>query len=393
MRDGWRQVTLGNVTLPVKKQAPSGAFVYVDISSVSRDSKSIEMPSTFAVDDAPGRARQHLSAGDVLVSTVRPNLNAVAMVPADLDGAIGSTGFSVLRADSSQVLSGFLFAIVRHDSFVTAMTERATGSNYPAVTERAVREFAFPCPPLDCQRRIVDLIGAIDGSIDAADREADSLLASLESIRDLVLWGGPRRTPLGQIAHVIGGLVDPTSAENSTLPHIGTERISSNTGDLHGVLSAAEDAVTSGKYLHDPGTIIYSKIRPNLRKVSIPTWRGLCSADAYPIRPIDDAASVSFLRHVLISRPFTEIATSRSGRTKMPKINRSELFSIEVPDIELPQQMQIAEQLDAIDAARLAAHATADALRVLRANMLTVLLSGEHAISVSYDRFLEEVAA
>ena len=149
----------------------------------------------------------------------------------------------------------------------------------------------------------------------------------------------------------------------------------------------------SGKYLHDAGTIIYSKIRPNLRKVAIPTWRGLCSADAYPIRPIGDAASVSFLRHLLISRPFTEMATSRSGRTKMPKINRSELFSIEVPAIEFLEQGRIAEQLDAIDAARLAARATADALRSLRANVLTVLLSGEHEIPASYDRFLKEAAA
>ena len=57
--------------------------------------------------DAPSRARQRLSTGDVLVSMTRPNLNAVAIVPAKLDGAIGSTGFHVLR--SKHMVSQYLY--------------------------------------------------------------------------------------------------------------------------------------------------------------------------------------------------------------------------------------------------------------------------------------------
>ena len=47
--------------------------------------------------EAPSRARQRVRKDDVLVSTVRPNLNAVAKVPKSLDAATASTGFCVLR--------------------------------------------------------------------------------------------------------------------------------------------------------------------------------------------------------------------------------------------------------------------------------------------------------
>jgi hypothetical protein len=80
------------------KDAPSARIRYIDISSVDRDVKAISGVAEMRGRDAPSRARQLVQAGDVLVSTVRPNLNAVALVPRELDGATASTGFTVLSA-------------------------------------------------------------------------------------------------------------------------------------------------------------------------------------------------------------------------------------------------------------------------------------------------------
>jgi len=67
----------------------SGTFRYVDLSSVDKEKKviSIENVPSINLADAPSRARQLVQANDVLVSTVRPNLNGVAIVPNELDGA------------------------------------------------------------------------------------------------------------------------------------------------------------------------------------------------------------------------------------------------------------------------------------------------------------------
>jgi type I restriction enzyme S subunit len=75
-------------------------FKYIDISSVNQESKQIGEWKRVRSSEAPSRARQLVCSEDVLVSTVRPNLNGVAQVPLSLHGAIVSTGFCVLRTNA-----------------------------------------------------------------------------------------------------------------------------------------------------------------------------------------------------------------------------------------------------------------------------------------------------
>src|ERR1700693_2655703 len=121
---GWIITTLGEVTQAgVDQGSPAGAgdFTYIDISSVHSDYKQIVQPKMLPKAEAPSRARQRLKAGDVLVSMTRPNLNAVGLVPESLDGAVGSTGFHVLRARGAD--PGWLFYLVQSGAFVQAMSE------------------------------------------------------------------------------------------------------------------------------------------------------------------------------------------------------------------------------------------------------------------------------
>jgi type I restriction enzyme S subunit len=148
---------LGEITEPKIDQSGSPAndeFTYIDISSVDNKSKRIVEPKRLPYESAPSRARQKLRAGDVLVSMTRPNLNAVALVPPELDGAIGSTGFHVLRAREN-VLPQWLYYGVQSRQFVGAMSELVQGALYPAVRPKDIRAFDMPLPSLEEQRRIV----------------------------------------------------------------------------------------------------------------------------------------------------------------------------------------------------------------------------------------------
>jgi len=79
--------------------APDEFFNYVDISGIDREEKIVAKVKTLKGMDAPSRARRVIRTGDVLVSTVRPNLNAVVLIPDELGNQICSTGFCVLRAN------------------------------------------------------------------------------------------------------------------------------------------------------------------------------------------------------------------------------------------------------------------------------------------------------
>ena len=61
-------------------------------------------------------------------------------------------------------------------------------------------------------------------------------------------------------------------------PHIGIDSIEKETGLLKGYRTVTEDGEISGKYVFTSSHIIYSKIRPNLNEVALPSFDGLCSA-------------------------------------------------------------------------------------------------------------------
>jgi len=140
---------------------PDVEFEYIDLSAVDNGSKAVVGSTTVTGAEAPSRARQLVSAGDVLVSTVRPNLNAVAVVPAELDGATASTGFTVLRP--SEELDGrFLYHWVQSPAFIGDMVRKATGASYPAVSDRIVKDSAIPAPTLPEQRRVAAILDHAD---------------------------------------------------------------------------------------------------------------------------------------------------------------------------------------------------------------------------------------
>jgi len=94
-------------------------FTYIDLSAVDQHRKEITEARTVLVDNAPSRARQVVQESDVLVSTVRPNLNGVAPVTSGYHGAIASTGFCVLRAQQDRLDPSFLMHWVKTETFVS----------------------------------------------------------------------------------------------------------------------------------------------------------------------------------------------------------------------------------------------------------------------------------
>lgn len=152
-------------------------FTYIDLGSIDQLTKKISNPQRVANGDAPSRARQLVRGGDVIVSTVRPNLNGVATVPMSLDGATASTGFTVLRP-TAELESAYLFYWVRSPSFISEMSRRATGQSYPAVSDRIVKESMIPAPSILEQQRIARVLSHVD-ELRAKRRLAIDLLNGL----------------------------------------------------------------------------------------------------------------------------------------------------------------------------------------------------------------------
>jgi type I restriction enzyme S subunit len=162
-----------------------GEFTYVDIGSIDRETKRIVTPKGLPVAKAPSRARQVLKVGDILVSMTRPNLNAVALVPPDLDGAIGSTGFDVLRPKDAE--PGFLYYAVQTTDFIDAMCQKVQGALYPAVRPKDISSFCLLPSSWPQQRRIVEEIEKQFTRLEAGVAALRRVQANLKRYRAAVL--------------------------------------------------------------------------------------------------------------------------------------------------------------------------------------------------------------
>jgi len=185
--NGWTATPIEQVTSRAAQRQPQSEeeFVYIDISSINRETKKIVSPQNLVGNKAPSRARQVVKIGDVLVSMTRPNMNAVALVSKELDGQIASTGFDVLRPVETE--SRWLFYLVRSSEFVATMSDLVQGALYPAVRPRDIRGFEIPLAPFNEQKRIADKLDAVLARVDACRDSLDRIPAILKRFRQSVL--------------------------------------------------------------------------------------------------------------------------------------------------------------------------------------------------------------
>jgi len=183
----WARCPIGEVVEPdVTQTNPTGdSFTYVDIGSIDNKLKRITEAKTLPSAEAPSRARQLLQAHDVLVSMTRPNLNAVTIVPPNLAGSIGSTGFNVLRAKG--VEPRWLYYYVQTTEFIEAMSSLVQGALYPAVRPKDIRGHPLPVAPFSEQVRVADEIERHLTRLDAGVEALKRVQAQLKRYRASVL--------------------------------------------------------------------------------------------------------------------------------------------------------------------------------------------------------------
>ena len=149
---------------------PDGTILYVDISSVENETGRFLGYNEIESSEAPSRARRGIREGDVLLSTVRPNLKAFALFKEVRYNAVASTGFAVLRARRSIADPVFLLVSVRSDYAVSQMVAMMGKGAYPSINQQDVASIKIALPPLEVQQSIVAEIET-EQALVAANRE------------------------------------------------------------------------------------------------------------------------------------------------------------------------------------------------------------------------------
>ena len=150
---------------------------YVEISDVSLV-EGIRASTPMLFHEAPSRARRKVRKGDILVSTVRTYLKAIATVTEATDNLTASTGFCVIRP-SAGLDPGYAGWVAKSDAFVDELVSRSVGVSYPAINASQVVDILVPVPPLNVQRRIAAFLDERTAQIDALIAKKQALLDRL----------------------------------------------------------------------------------------------------------------------------------------------------------------------------------------------------------------------
>lgn len=362
---GWAWRAIGELCSPIAKvkpeESPGKRFRYIDISSVDRRAKGIAEVREVAAANAPSRARQGVCAGDVLVSTVRPNLQAVATVPAHLDGAVASTGFCVLRG-GEHLLSSWLYYWVLSPTFLESLLYKARGVSYPAVLDKDVRAEPIPVPPLDEQRRIVSILEGFRARTDEGRgslEKCKDLLSAYRVASYVSAFSGAdsssphEEKPLAKLATVQSGIAKgrPGNDQTAQAPYIRTANVQAGYLDLAEIKELAVTPQQLERHKLQEGDVLVLEGGDADKVGRGWLWEGqiedcLHQNHVFAVRPTGPLQP-RFLAHY-INAPqargyFLSVAKQT---TNLASINKSNLRALPIPVLEPDQQEAVVAELE-----------------------------------------------
>ena len=307
---------------------PNSFFNYIDISCVENESGKFLGPNKTATDEAPSRARRSVKHGDVLMSTVRPNLKAFMLLTDVPDRAVASTGFAVLRAKSDRLLPGFLINVLRDDRSVDQMIGMAGKGAYPSINQTDVESLQIPLPPLSVQQEIV-------AEIEGYQKVINGARAVLEHYRPHIpIHPEWPMVELGECVEVLDSKRRPITKSDrkpGPFPYYGAT----------GVLDHVEG------YLFDEPLVLvgedgakWEAYDQTAFAISGKTW---VNNHAHVLRPVRtkllDVFLITALNEMDLSRHITGVT--------VPKLNQEKLRAIQIPLPPLATQQAIVAEIEA----------------------------------------------
>ncbi len=352
------KVALGelcNPSLGQVKEQPDTIIDYIDISSVDNESKSITGFQTMSFAEAPSRARKDIKKNNIIVSTVRPNLNAVAVYEEETPNkTVVSTGFCVLDCKDN-VDYRFVFNFCKSQAFIEDMVSQATGASYPAVSDKIVRSSMMPAYSYEEQCQISYILDAVSKII--ADRKKElQKLDELIKARFVELFGEDVPTiKLGDVCRMINGdrgknYPSGDDFVEDGVPFVNAGHLQNRTvnfNDMNYITEEKYNLLSQGKM--QEGDILYC-LRGSLGKHGLVDFeKGAVASSLVILRCNQEKMLPEFLLYALETPEIELQLKAANNGSSQPNLSAASVkaYDIKLPDIEEQKQfVAFVEQID-----------------------------------------------
>ena len=376
------------------KTSPDYEFEYISLSDV--DSNSFDISTSHQIfQTAPSRARRIVSKGDVVISTVRPNLRGFFLAKEDKKDLIASTGFAVLtptECDSQYLLSCFFSQIVSKQFYSLVV-----GSNYPAVNSSDVAKLKLAVPPLAEQRKIAEILGVWDEAIEKQSRLIERLEVRKRALMQRLLTGRVRlpnfttpwqKVKLGEIGKFDKGAGVPKNKITSS----GCKAITY--GEIYTKYNYVinrfasyidEETARESKEISS-GTILFAGSGETLEDIGkcvafIDEGAAYAGGDIIIFKPTIEVDSL-VLSYILNSPSAIKQKRKYGQGHSVVHIYQKDLAKIELELPYLSEQKAIAEVLTAADNEIATHRKKLEALRLQKRGLMQQLLTGKIRVKI-----------
>ena len=340
----WR--ALKNITLPtanIKWREVKESYLYIDLTSVSIETKTIKETIEITSDNAPSRAQKIIEKDDVIFATTRPTQKRYCLIEDKYSGQIASTGYCVLRAKQSEVLPKWIWHWIASSEFNKYVEENQSGSAYPSISDAKVKEFLIPIPCPNNPKKSLEIQAEIVRILDAMTAHTAELTAELTArkkqynyYRDQLLSfedGEVEWKKLGEVADFRRGTA--ITQKQTTI------------GNIPVVANGPVPTYFHGESNRDGETIVIARSGAYAGYVSF--WnQPLFLTDAFSIHPDLNVLKPKFVYHFLQNKQ-EHIHSMKKG-AGVPHVRVKEFQEYEVPIPSLSQQSRIVSILDKFDA-------------------------------------------
>jgi type I restriction enzyme S subunit len=297
---------------------------------------------------------EEIFRGDCLISRLPDPVGRACIIPETGERMITAVDCTIVRFDTKAVMPEFFIYYAQSNGYLNTVASKCTGTTRNRISRANLAQVELRLPSIREQARIVDILDEAFEGVERAQAVTRLSLSNSRALLDGALQSLLERDTqaahvcLDSVCEISSMLIDPREPLYVDLPHVGAGNIESRTGVLRDVQTAREEGLISGKFVFDETMVLYSKIRPYLEKATRPDFRGLCSADMYPLKPFHGKITRDFLFYILLSRSFTQYAIAGSARSGMPKVNRDHLFKYRFRLPLVAEQNRITEKLDSL---------------------------------------------
>ncbi len=225
---------------------------------------------------------------------------------------------------------------------------QGSGAVFDAITKAFVDKITVPIPPtLAEQQEIVQVLDTMSDIIRLREEcisHAQDLIPALFQ----EMFDNPQTNKknwqicrLKDLAKIDRQNISPEELKTKRYTYIGLEHIEKETGRILVDPNVQLDIdLKSNKFFFTSNHVLYGKLRPYLNKVALPDFDGVCSTDIFPLLPLEGISNKYFLKALMSTSYFVNMANSQSSGANLPRIGTTALENIKVfkPDYNLQEQ-------------------------------------------------------